>query len=216
MEKFKEILAKSFMLLWGISLLLIVVAISLWVPNNLSTSLESKAKVNLPAIQSPQEPAKSEISQNTDQKEKKPILKKKIEYQEVEVPTDQEEENPTPRPKTPLKPAPQPQVPQPEPLPIQKPVSQAVVIITSLGNFPVEIKQGDTALDILVKAGKENNFEVKYTLYSFGAFITQIGNLAGDSSHYWAFYYNGQYSNVGASGQPIKEGDVTTWNYESF
>lgn len=198
----KETLSKSFMLLWGISLLLLVVAGSLWLPQN--TQSNEKETVTLPELQTPQNPPKTESTSEV----KKSTTKKKVEYRESQL------NNPTPTNHQLPTNVTSPQ--QPNVRPVVKPVSQAVVIISGLGNFPVEIKAGDTAFDILIRAAKENNFVVKYQMYSFGVFVTQIGQRAGDSSHYWAFYYNGQYSNVGASAQPIREGDVTGWNYETF
>ena len=81
----------------------------------------------------------------------------------------------------------------------------------------VDLETDDTAFSILLKAGQENGFSVDYQTYEgMGAFVTCISGICGHDNYYWAFYYNGGYSMVGASSQSVKDGDETAWKFESF
>lgn len=118
--------------------------------------------------------------------------------------------------------------PAPAPEPIVKTVTKTVVVkekpkptanitIQGVGSYNVEIKTGDTAFSILQRAAAENGFAVESTTYEgLGAFVTAIAGIKPEGNQYWAFYYNGQYSMVGASAQAISNGDTTFWRLESF
>lgn len=74
----------------------------------------------------------------------------------------------------------------------------------------VPIKNGDTAFDVLKKAAEQHKLDVRYTEYSFGVTIDQIGTIAPkwDPDHeYWGFFVNGKYSDLGASSYKVKPGD---------
>ncbi|OGD56577.1 hypothetical protein A2V71_02680 [Candidatus Berkelbacteria bacterium RBG_13_40_8] len=94
--------------------------------------------------------------------------------------------------------------------------NQAVVTIENLGSFQVDLKDNDNAFTILKRAGVENGFPIEYQEYSFGVFVTAIGGIKPVGNQYWAFYYNGKYSMVGASAQTISKNDTTFWKLESF
>ena len=96
------------------------------------------------------------------------------------------------------------------------PANTADVKITGLGVYTVEIKEEETAFDALKKAASKNNFSLKYETYSFGVMITKIGAVEAQGTYYWALYYNGGYSNVGASELILNNKDVTEWRYESW
>lgn len=118
--------------------------------------------------------------------------------------------------------------PQPTPEPIIKTVTKTVVVkekpkekasvtIQGIGSFNIEITNNETAFSLLQKAATENGFTVESTTYEgLGAFVTAIAGIKPEGNQYWAFYYNGQYSMVGASAQAISEGDTTFWRLESF
>ena len=111
------------------------------------------------------------------------------------------------------------QLPSTESPPVSPPVQKehATVKIGQLGSFQVELKENDTAFSILLRAGSENGFDVNYIWYEgLGAFINCIGGICGHDNYYWAFYYNDQYSMVGASNQPVKDKDETTWKFETW
>jgi hypothetical protein len=105
----------------------------------------------------------------------------------------------------------------PTPTPTPTPVEQATVAIENAGVYTVNLQTGDTAFSLLLRAGNENGFSVDYQTYEgLGAFVTCIAGLCGHDNYYWAFYYNGSYSQVGASAQSVKDGDETAWKFESF
>jgi len=94
--------------------------------------------------------------------------------------------------------------------------NQATVTIQNVGSFKVILQPSDTAFSILKRASEENSFPLTYDSYSFGVFITSIGGIKPEGNQYWAFYYNGLFSDVGASAQPIKKGDSTFWQLQTF
>jgi len=94
--------------------------------------------------------------------------------------------------------------------------NQATVTIQNVGSFKVILQPNDTAFSILKRASEENSFPLTYDSYSFGVFITSIGGIKPEGNQYWAFYYNGLFSDVGASAQPIKKGDSTFWQLQTF
>jgi len=98
----------------------------------------------------------------------------------------------------------------------EAPKKQATVTIKGVGSFTVEITAGETAFSLLKKAAAQNGFSLDYQQYDFGVFVTAIGGIVPAGNQYWAFYFNGQYSMVGASDQPIASGDTTFWQLESF
>lgn len=99
---------------------------------------------------------------------------------------------------------------------VKKEAIQATVTIQNIGSFKVDLSGNDTAFSVTKKAAEQYGFGLKYTLYSFGAFVTSIGNIAPSGSQYWAFYYNGAYSNVGASDQKISKDNNIFWQLASF
>lgn len=110
-----------------------------------------------------------------------------------------------------------PSLPSPTPTPTPTPQKLATVEIVTVGSYQIELQDNDTAFSILLRTGEENNFAVDYQMYEgLGAFVKCIAGICGHDNFYWAFYYNGQYSSVGASSQPVFQGDVTTWKFESW
>lgn len=113
-----------------------------------------------------------------------------------------------------------------EPVVITKVVTQKVtqeiernevaVIIENVGSYKVDLQNGDNAFTVLERASAENGFTLTYDTYSFGVFITGIGGITPTGNQYWAFYYNGAYSNVGASSQPVQKGDTIVWRLATF
>lgn len=103
------------------------------------------------------------------------------------------------------------------PTPAPTPIIQATVAIDGVGTYQVEIENDDTAFSILLRAGIENGFSAEYQIYEgMGAFVTCIAGICSHDNYYWAFYYNDNYSMVGASAQSVINGDTTTWKFESF
>jgi len=70
---------------------------------------------------------------------------------------------------------------------------------------------GQTAFDLL-----RTKASVAYKEYEFGVFIESINGLAGDASHFWAFYVNGEYAQAGADQTIINQGDRIEFRYEEI
>jgi len=90
------------------------------------------------------------------------------------------------------------------------------VEIQNQGTYTVELQNNDNAFTVLQRAAKENNFSLNYQNYgSLGVMVKGINDIDAHNNYYWAFYYNNQYSQVGASSQPVKDGDITAWKFET-
>ena len=94
--------------------------------------------------------------------------------------------------------------------------NQATVTIENVGSYKVDLQSGDNAFNVLQRAAAENGFNLDYDTYSFGVFIKSIGQITPANNQYWAFYYNGAFSQVGASDQPVQKGDSIFWQLTSF
>ena len=82
----------------------------------------------------------------------------------------------------------------------------------------IDLKDGDTVLDVLLRAVREHNIHMEYVdtpLYD-SAYIEGIGNLyefdAGDHSG-WMYSVNGEFPNYGCSSSEVADGDVICWVY---
>ncbi len=103
------------------------------------------------------------------------------------------------------------------PSPIPALIPTVAIKIQHLGTFTPALQAGDTALSALKRAGQQNGFRVRTTEFPpYGEFVDCLGDLCFDDHHYWAFYFNGQYSNVGAGSQPVIASDTTEWKWEAF
>lgn len=72
--------------------------------------------------------------------------------------------------------------------------------------------EGQSALDLL-----KASHTVESTTYDFGDFVTSIDGQASDgTTNFWAFYVNGEQSQVGASDYQTKNGDVIEWRLETI
>ena len=100
---------------------------------------------------------------------------------------------------------------------IEIPKSQYVTVsIAGVGEYKTKILPDETAFTIMIRAARENNFSIDYKIYSFGAFITAIGGIKPADNEFWALYYNGVFSQVGASQLKIKENDLISWRVEKW
>lgn len=99
---------------------------------------------------------------------------------------------------------------------IETPKYESTLTIEGIGSYKVNVTSGDTAFTILKKASDQYGLKISYDTFSFGVFITEVAGLKPVGNQYWAFYYNGKYSQVGASDQKISAGDTIYWRLESF
>jgi len=94
--------------------------------------------------------------------------------------------------------------------------NQATVTIENVGSYKVDLQSSDNAFEVLKRAATENGFSLDYDTYSFGVFVKNIGGITPANNQYWAFYFNGAFSQVGASDQPVQKGDSIFWQLTSF
>jgi hypothetical protein len=79
-----------------------------------------------------------------------------------------------------------------------------------------------TGFDLLLELVDQNIITIETTYWeSFGGYnvdsISYLGKTyAGDTSHYWSFYVNGELSMEGADKLYANDNDIITWKYESF
>ncbi|MGV3464652.1 MAG: DUF4430 domain-containing protein [Heyndrickxia sp.] len=75
----------------------------------------------------------------------------------------------------------------------------------------LEIKDGETAFDVLKEAATKKDVKFDYTTDpKYGANVVQIGDVKPDyakDSTYWGFIVNGSMAPVGVSGYKVKNGD---------
>lgn len=96
-------------------------------------------------------------------------------------------------------------------------ISKSTTLKIQGSTYQIEIGENDTAFSVLLRAAEENNFTVSYQNYgSLGVFVSCIAGVCANNNCYWAFYYNGQYSNVGASSQRVFDGDTVLWKLENL
>lgn len=79
----------------------------------------------------------------------------------------------------------------------------------------VAIKENETVFYLLKKTTEKNNIGLKYKDYGgdMGVLVESIDGAANDykANKYWQFWVNGEYSNIGASGYKLKNGDKVEW-----
>jgi hypothetical protein len=73
--------------------------------------------------------------------------------------------------------------------------------------------QGQNGQIALALLQASHRVEVKH--YSFGDLVVSIDGLQPDSKHFWAFYVNGQFSQVGASAYVTKSTDTIRWQIDT-
>jgi len=87
---------------------------------------------------------------------------------------------------------------------------------SSSKKYSVKVPAKSSVLTVLKTARKKHKFSLKYSNYSYGAFVEEIAGLKNNpaKSMYWLYYINGKLSNLGASSKRVKKGDKITWKYE--
>lgn len=71
---------------------------------------------------------------------------------------------------------------------------------------------GQTALELL-----EQNADIETQDFGeAGAFVQSINGVAGDDTHYWAFYVNDEFAQQGVSQTVLSMGDTIRFEYASI
>ncbi len=75
-----------------------------------------------------------------------------------------------------------------------------------------EGEEGRTALEIL-----KEKYQVQTKSFSgVGEYVESINSVKPDNKHFWAFYVNGKFSNLGAGDYKTKNGDQVEWKLEEI
>lgn len=94
------------------------------------------------------------------------------------------------------------------------------VTITSGQSDPVQleviIQNGSTALDVLKKAGEDQNLAIETKTYDFGDLVQGIGGVKADEKHFWSFYVNDTPASVGAGEYKPQSGDRIEFRFEAM
>ncbi|MFB6203489.1 MAG: DUF4430 domain-containing protein [Candidatus Nanohaloarchaea archaeon] len=83
---------------------------------------------------------------------------------------------------------------------------------------PDVTKQKNVSLGVNSTALRALNesFTVDYRRTDLGVYVTSIDGLASNSTHYWAFWVNGDYAKKGVGSYVLSEGDRVTFNYTAL
>lgn len=82
----------------------------------------------------------------------------------------------------------------------------------------VTVPAGSNGGDVLDQAA-EDGCILRWTSQEFpgfGRYVDCIDVLCGAVLTYWAYYYNGGYSDVGIDHTSVQDGDVLRFNYEQW
>lgn len=82
-------------------------------------------------------------------------------------------------------------------------------------NFNVTLNNSATVYSLLMKGAEENNFTVSTTYYPQyqSYFINSIAGVKNENGKYWQYWINGEYGEVSANLQKLKNGDVVEWKF---
>lgn len=83
--------------------------------------------------------------------------------------------------------------------------------VNAAQDFRYAGENGKNALDLL-----KGKYTVETQSFSGGEFVSSINGIKPDANHFWAFYINGQSSNVGAGSYVTNDGDVIDWKLEAI
>lgn len=79
----------------------------------------------------------------------------------------------------------------------------------------IEIQEGDTAYDVLIKSSNLNKLGLVTKDYDFGKSIDGIGDdLAGTDNKYWLYYVNGEMVMQSVDNQKVNDGDLIEFKFE--
>lgn len=87
-----------------------------------------------------------------------------------------------------------------------------------LTSCQVEIKQGDTVRDVLLRVIESKGIPCTYSDSSaFGTYFSMIDNLSDSKIGHtagWCYYVNGSMPSVSSGALQVNDGDVISWEYD--
>lgn len=84
--------------------------------------------------------------------------------------------------------------------------------------YQVFVPKGSNVYDAMIELSLSSikHFIFKSENYpSLGYFVKSINDIKNADGYYWTLYINDKYSNLGASGYILKDGDRVEWKYEN-
>lgn len=93
--------------------------------------------------------------------------------------------------------------------PVKAPTIQDTAKQTEVSSVKYQGVEGKTAFELL-----KSQHSVEANHYDFGDLVSSIDGITPDKNHFWAFYVNGKFSDVGASAYVTKSSDVIEWKLE--
>ena len=99
-----------------------------------------------------------------------------------------------------------------EPKPAQQSTQTTQIQQKSSTEVSYKGVEGKNALDLLKQSHKVQT----KTYEGLGELVTSIDGVSPDSKHFWAFYVNGQQSQVGAGAYTTKGMDTVVWKLEEI
>ncbi len=75
--------------------------------------------------------------------------------------------------------------------------------------------KGEDSKDALTLLRQSHKIEAK-SYEGLGELVTSIDGVASDSKHFWAFYVNGQPSQIGAGAYITKSSETITWKLDEI
>ena len=75
--------------------------------------------------------------------------------------------------------------------------------------FSYRGEEGKTALELL-----RENYNIETEEYSFGEMVVSINGVAAGEGEFWAFYVDGEMSEVGAGELVTSDGQLLEWKLE--
>ncbi len=91
----------------------------------------------------------------------------------------------------------------------------------SITEFSMVAPTEMSAAGLLLQHSEQNNIVIEYKDYGgeMGLFIQSVGGVPSigntNTTKWWQFWVNGEYSTLGASSVMVEEGDEVVWSYTS-
>jgi len=98
----------------------------------------------------------------------------------------------------------------------EKKVSISIISGSKEDSYEYELSSPKNAFEALKETAEREKIALEYESYDFGEMVTSIDNQKADKKNYWAFYVNGNLSQVGANQYMLRDGDSIEWKLENF
>ena len=103
--------------------------------------------------------------------------------------------------------------------PVSQNQVQTAKAILEIENIKYEegITGTETVYSLMDKLKQEGKINFKETNYiGMGELITEINGIQASGGKSWIYYVNGKQANVGVSNYKLKNGDIVSWQYQTY